>query len=107
MYHHLCCLLMLLQTRNVSPRSKDEQGQQKKQESPIHHSNVMHYSTQKQVRSRVGYKVTDDGSKVRYLVKTGEVLPENSFRKATPAAEADSSSSGSSEPPAGSDASSA
>lgn len=101
------CACSALQTRNIAPRTKDEQGQQKKQESPIHHSNVMHYSTDKKVRSRVGYKVTDDGKKVRYLVKTGEVLPENSFRRAAAAAPAADSSSGSSESPAGGDASSA
>jgi large subunit ribosomal protein L24 len=50
--------------RNVAPRTKDEQGQQKRQESPIHHSNVMHYSMSAGKRSRVGYKVTDDGRKV-------------------------------------------
>jgi large subunit ribosomal protein L24 len=36
-------------------------------------SNVMHWSTTEQVRSRVGKKVVD-GKKVRYLKKTGEVL---------------------------------
>lgn len=41
----------VLQTRNVKPRTKDEQGQQKKVESLIHHSNVMHYSTTQQVCS--------------------------------------------------------
>ena len=44
-------------------------------EAPIHHSNVMLYSKDKQVVSRVGHKVVD-GKKLRYLVKTGEVLPE-------------------------------
>jgi ribosomal protein L24 len=53
-----------VQVRNVAPRSKDEQGQQKKQESTIHHSNVMHYSMSAGKRSRVGYKVTEDGRKV-------------------------------------------
>jgi ribosomal protein L24 len=43
--------------RNVKPRSRDEQGQQKRVESPIHHSNVMHYSQAKGVRSRIGFKV--------------------------------------------------
>lgn len=51
-------------------------------------------SSRPQVRSRVGIKVADDGSKVRYLKKTGEVLPERSFKMAGPAD--DSSSSGSS-----------
>jgi len=65
----------------VKPRTRDEQGQQKRMESPIHHSNVMHYSQAKQVRSRVGYKVAADGRKVRYLLKTGEEVPERSFDK--------------------------
>jgi len=84
-----------VKVRNVKPRTKEEQGQQKKQESLIHHSNVMHYSTTQQVRSRVGVKVAADGTKVRFLKKTGEELPERSFKLATPAD--DSSSSGSSE----------
>lgn len=48
-----------------------------------------------QVRSRVGVKVTDDGRKVRFLKKTGEEIPERSFKLAAPAD--DSSTSGSSE----------
>jgi large subunit ribosomal protein L24 len=57
-------IFIQLQVRNVAPRTKDEQGQQKRQESPIHHSNVMHYSMSAGKRSRVGYKVTEDGRKV-------------------------------------------
>ncbi|KAF6258527.1 translation protein SH3-like domain-containing protein [Scenedesmus sp. NREL 46B-D3] len=74
--------------RNVAPRTKDEQGQQKRQESPIHHSNVMHFSLSASKRSRVGYKVAEDGRKVRYLVKTGEELADRSFKQ--PAAESSS-----------------
>ncbi|KAI8464365.1 MAG: plastid ribosomal protein L24 [Monoraphidium minutum] len=84
-----------IKVRNVKPRNKDEQGQQKRMESPIHHSNVMHYSQAKGVRSRVAYKVQPDGSKVRFLVKTGEEVPDRSFSKgggdappAAPAADA-------------------
>jgi hypothetical protein len=49
----------------------------------------------------VGLRVEADGSKVRYLKKTGEVLPERSFRLAKASSE-DSSSGGSSgeQPPA-------
>jgi ribosomal protein L24 len=42
-------------------------------EFPINHSNVMHWSEEKKVRSRIGHKV-EDGKKVRFLKKTGEVL---------------------------------
>lgn len=55
--HVLCCAVLwrvhkticALQVRNEKPRTKEEQGQQKRQESLIHHSNVMHYSTTQQV----------------------------------------------------------
>ena len=43
-------------------------------EGPIHSSNVMLYSKEKSVASRVGHKFLEDGTKVRYLVKTGEVI---------------------------------
>lgn len=83
-----------IKLRNVKPRTRDEQGQQKRVESPIHHSNVMHYSTAKGVRSRVAYKVGADGKKVRVLVKTGEELPERSFDKTPKAKGGDGGSDG-------------
>lgn len=43
-------------------------------EAPIHSSNVMLYSKTAKVASRVGHKTLEDGSRVRYLLKTGEVL---------------------------------
>lgn len=43
-------------------------------EAPIHSSNVMLYSKEKEVASRVGHKVLDDGTRVRYLIKTGEII---------------------------------
>ena len=43
-------------------------------EGPIHSSNVMLYSKEKSVASRVGHKFLEDGTKVRYLIKTGEVI---------------------------------
>lgn len=43
-------------------------------EAPIHSSNVMLYSKEKEVVSRVGHKVLEDGQKVRYLIKTGELI---------------------------------
>lgn len=62
-----------IKTKHVGPRSENEKGQIKKQEYPFHHSNVQHYSKDKQVRSRIGHKEVD-GRKVRFLVKTGEIL---------------------------------
>lgn len=43
-------------------------------EAPIHSSNVMLYSKEKNVASRVGHKILDDGKRVRYLIKTGEII---------------------------------
>lgn len=43
-------------------------------EAPIHSSNVMLYSKDQEVASRVGHKVLDDGKKVRFLIKTGEII---------------------------------
>lgn len=45
----VACVVCAPQVRNEKPRTKEEQGQQKRQESLIHHSNVMHYSTTQQV----------------------------------------------------------
>ena len=41
---------------------------------PSNPNNKLAPSAAAQVRSRVGHKVLDGGKKVRYLVKTGEVL---------------------------------
>lgn len=46
-----------IRTKHISPRTENEVGQIKKSEYPIHHSNVMLYSKEQGVRSRVGYKV--------------------------------------------------
>ncbi|KAK9834945.1 hypothetical protein WJX84_009234 [Apatococcus fuscideae] len=58
------------------PVSEGEQGSYFQKESPIHHSNVMHWSNSQNVRSRLAHKVDEAGKKVRYLVKTGEVIPD-------------------------------
>ncbi|KAL9441432.1 hypothetical protein AB3S75_020009 [Citrus x aurantiifolia] len=63
-----------LKTKHVKKREEEEQGQIIKIEAPIHSSNVMLYSKEKEVASRVGHKVLDDGTRVRYLIKTGEII---------------------------------
>ena len=50
------------------------QGSIQKIEYPFHHSNVQHFSKEKNVRSRIGKKFLENGKKVRYLMKTGEIL---------------------------------
>jgi large subunit ribosomal protein L24 len=44
------------------------------EEASLHVSNVMLYSTTKQVASRVEIVVEKDGTKKRRLKKTGEIL---------------------------------
>lgn len=43
-------------------------------ESPMHVSNVAMLDPKLQVPTRVGYKVLEDGRKVRYAKKSGEIL---------------------------------
>ncbi|MEW5299787.1 MAG: hypothetical protein WDW38_010877 [Sanguina aurantia] len=61
-------------TKNVKAKAEGEQGKQEVKEYPIHHSNVQLYSKEKQVSSRVGHKMNEAGKKVRYLLKTGEIV---------------------------------
>jgi large subunit ribosomal protein L24 len=65
----------------VKPRSAEEAGQIVNREAPIHHSNVMHWSTAKSIRSRVASRVNAAGVKERVLVKTGEILAEKPYVK--------------------------
>jgi len=43
-------------------------------EAPLHISNVMLYNPQTKKGDRVGFKVLEDGRKVRYFKSTGEVV---------------------------------
>ncbi|XP_047150113.1 50S ribosomal protein L24, chloroplastic [Vigna umbellata] len=63
-----------LKTKHVKSREEGEPGEIIKIEGPIHSSNVMLYSKDQKVASRVGHKVLDNGKKVRYLIKTGEII---------------------------------
>ncbi|XP_075113169.1 large ribosomal subunit protein uL24c-like [Nicotiana tabacum] len=63
-----------LKTKHVKSRDENEPGQIIKIEAPIHSSNVMLYSKEQKVASRVGHKTLDNGKRVRYLVKTGEII---------------------------------
>jgi large subunit ribosomal protein L24 len=69
----ILCKDVNIKTKHVKPKGEGETGQIIQKEWPIHHSNVMHWSEAKGVRSRVGHKVVD-GKKVRVLKKTDEVL---------------------------------
>ena len=61
-------------TRHVKPSQEGESGRSVTEEASLHASNVMVYSTQKKVASRVELFVDKDGSKTRRLKKTGELI---------------------------------
>ncbi len=43
-------------------------------EFPIHASNVSHIDPRTGLRTRIGYKFTQEGKKVRFSKKTGEII---------------------------------
>jgi len=63
-----------LRTRHVKPTQEGESGRILTDEASLHASNVMLYSTTKNVASRVEIVVDKDGTKKRRLKKTGELL---------------------------------
>uniref|UniRef100_A0A0D9WTC8 KOW domain-containing protein n=1 Tax=Leersia perrieri TaxID=77586 RepID=A0A0D9WTC8_9ORYZ len=69
---------VLVKDLNLKSKHKkgtgDEPGEIVMIEGPIHSSNVMLFSKEKNVTSRVGHKFLEDGTKVRYLIKTGEII---------------------------------
>ncbi|CAK8539374.1 unnamed protein product [Lathyrus sativus] len=63
-----------LKSKHVKSNGAGEPGQIDKIEAPIYSSNVMLYSKEKDVASRVGHKALENGKRVRYLIKTGEII---------------------------------
>ncbi len=63
-----------IRTRHVKPTQEGESGRIVTEEASVHASNVMLYSTNKKVASRVALVVEKDGSKKRRLKKTGELI---------------------------------
>lgn len=43
-------------------------------EAPIHHSNVAIVDPKENVATRVGFRLLDDGTKVRFAKRSGEVI---------------------------------
>jgi large subunit ribosomal protein L24 len=60
--------------KHARPSQQNPQGGILNQEAPIHVSNVMIVDPKLGVPSRVGYKVLDNGKKVRIAKKSGEAL---------------------------------
>jgi large subunit ribosomal protein L24 len=63
-----------LRTRHVKPTQEGESGRIVTEEASVHASNVMLYSNDKKVASRVEIVVDKDGTKKRRLKKTGEII---------------------------------
>ncbi|MEI7951246.1 MAG: 50S ribosomal protein L24 [Synechococcaceae cyanobacterium ELA182] len=63
-----------VRTRHVKPTQEGETGRIVTEEASLHASNVMIFSTTKNVASRVEIVVDKDGTKKRRLKKTGEVI---------------------------------
>ena len=63
-----------IQTRHQKARGPQEPGGIIKAEGAIHVSNVMVYNESLKKGTRVGYKVLEDGKKVRYMKADGETL---------------------------------
>ena len=61
--------------RHIKPDPQQQQpGGIVEREAPIHTSNVMLYNPATDQGDRVGFKVLDDGRKVRVFRSTGEVV---------------------------------
>ena len=60
--------------RHVKPTQNEPQGGIQEKVLPIHISNVALIDPQNDQPTRVGYRVLDDGRKVRYAKRSGEVI---------------------------------
>ena len=63
-----------LRTKHLKPSQEGESGRIVTEEASLHASNVMIYSLQKKVASRIELVVDKDGNKKRRLKKTGEMI---------------------------------
>lgn len=60
-------------TKHVKP-SRASAGGIEEREAPLHISNVMHADPKDGKPTRVGFKFLDDGRKVRFAKRSGEVI---------------------------------
>ena len=61
-------------TRHVKPTQEGENGRIVTEESSIHASNVMFFSKEKNITSKIEYFIDKEGVKKRRLKKTGELI---------------------------------
>jgi large subunit ribosomal protein L24 len=60
--------------KHTKPNKFNPEGGIVQKEMPIHVSNVMHVDLKTNSASKIGFKFLEDGKKVRYLKKTGELI---------------------------------
>ncbi|WP_241158293.1 50S ribosomal protein L24 [Cohnella candidum] len=60
--------------RHTRPNQANPQGGIIEREAPIHVSNVMHIDPKSGKPTRIGYKVLDNGKKVRIAKKSGQEI---------------------------------
>ena len=61
-------------SKHTKPNAKNPQGGLVKMEAPIHASNLQLVDPKSGKATRVGYKVNEDGKKVRISKKSGEEI---------------------------------
>ena len=63
-----------LRTKHVKPNQEGETGRILTEEASLHASNVMFFSKEKNLTSKIEYFIDKEGVKKRRLKKTGEVI---------------------------------
>jgi large subunit ribosomal protein L24 len=64
--------------RRHQKQTASEQGGIVSKEAPIHVSNLAHEDPKDGKPTRVGFKLLEDGKKVRFAKRSGEIIPEKS-----------------------------
>lgn len=62
--------------KSQKPTQANPEGSIIEREAPIDASNVMFYDEKAKTASRLGYRLDDNGSKVRFVKKTGKDVKE-------------------------------
>ena len=60
--------------RHTKPNKLNPEGGIIEKEMPIDMSKIMHLDPETNVVTRIGFKITDDGKKVRYSKKSGKLI---------------------------------
>lgn len=62
--------------RRHQRQTASEQGGIVSKEAPVHISNLAHEDPRDGKPTRVGFKILEDGKKVRFAKRSGEIIPE-------------------------------